>query len=195
MFPKFYYCFCKAVLRVTAVHGATEEAKLWATERSKPTGEDSACLPQGVLGLIPSLILRIHNLRYLRYPLVFFLCAVTWDLSECHLKPWNCSCVTCAMELKCSWWPACYILHGTVLFFLSYSSCTNFPALCFLFPSLSKGQQHFNTVTLACHWVYKVLQSAGCSSRNLFCSPLSSTTPKLDPAFECQRYEDPKAGR
>lgn len=80
--------------------------------------------------------------------------------------------------------PACYILYGTVLFDLSYSSWANFSPLCSFSPSLLMGQWYFNMVMLACHQVYKVLQSAGCSSRNLFCSPPSSTAPKLDPAAE-----------
>lgn len=80
--------------------------------------------------------------------------------------------------------PTCYILCGAVLFALSYSSWANFSPLCSFSSSLLMGRWHFNMVTLACHQVSEVLQSAGCSSRNLFCSPPSSTTPKPGPAAE-----------
>lgn len=182
--------------------GATEGTKPGATDERVCTFCRDARVPQGALCLIPGLILKIHQLRYWKHPAVFFLCAVTRGLCECHPNPCNCSWVTCAVGLQRSGGqemvvhlPACYTLYGTVLFDLSYSSCANFSPLCRFSSSLLMGQQPFTVVLLAGHRVHKVLQSAAsASSRNLFCSPPSSTAPKLHPAFEHQRDQHPKAG-
>lgn len=56
--------------------------------------------------------------------------------------------------------PIRYILHGTVLFDLSFPSCANFSPLSSFSSSLLMGEQHFNVVTLVCRRVYEVLQSA-----------------------------------
>lgn len=87
------------------------------------------------------------------------------------------------------------IMFSIGLFYLShFSSCANFSLLLSYSSSHLMGQQHFKMVMLACPWVCKVLQSAGCSSRNLFCSPTSSSALQFEPAFGYQRCESPKAG-
>lgn len=184
------------------------ESLPWSHQRNKarrferwefPTFWRGARVPQGALWFNSG---ELNQLRYWKYPPVFFQCAVTWGLSQCHPNPCNCSWITSAQDCSAPGdqemavhLPACYILYRTVLSHLSSSSCANFPPLCPFSSWLLMGQQHFPVVLLAGHWVHKVLQSAAPgSSRNLLCSPPSSTTPELHPAFEHQRDQGPEAG-
>lgn len=79
-FPKSFLqsCFESPCL------GATNRTKPGAQGRELPTFWRGARVPQGALCLIHGLILKLHQLRYWKSPLVFFLCAVTRRLSECH---------------------------------------------------------------------------------------------------------------
>lgn len=79
-FPKSFLqsCFESPCL------GATNRTKPGAQGREFPTFWRGAHVPQGALCLIHGLILKLHQLRYWKSPLVFFLCAVTRGLSECH---------------------------------------------------------------------------------------------------------------
>lgn len=181
-FPNLFY---RAVLRVPALGRQKERSQEPQTREFAPFCRD-ARVPQGALCLIPGLILKIHQLRYWKHPAVFFLCAVTRGLCECHPNPSSCSWVTCAVGLQRSGGqemvvhlPACYTLYGTVLFDLSYSSCANFSPLCRFSSSLLMGQQPFTVVLLAGHRVHKVLQSAAsASSKKPLLLPTEQHRPK-----------------
>lgn len=178
MFPKSFLqiCFESPCL------GATKGTKPGAQVRVPNLLQECMC-SIGSLGFDPW-----FNWRYISWgtgnTLQFSSCALSLGdclnvIQTCAIAAgspvqWDCSAPggqQMAVHL-----PACYILYGTVLCDLSSSSSANLPPLC-PFPSwLSTGQQHFPVALLAGHWVHKGLQSAAPgSSRNLFCSPPSST--------------------
>lgn len=88
--------------------------------------------------------------------------------------------------------PAHYILHRTVLFDLSFSSCANFSTTTFLFLLTAYGSAVLYNRNTSCPWVPKVLKSAGCCSRNLSFSPPSCTALQLNPTLGYQQCENPK---
>lgn len=199
-FTKFYYPFCKAVLRVPAFHGNTEGTELEATVQRGPNPlQGCACSP-GSLGFDPwfnskDTLAEISKIPSSFLPVcchlgIVWVSSKTMKLHLCH----RCNGTEVLLITRLLVYPYLPVIFSMGLFYL----ISVFPAVQFFhhyLPFPPRSWWASSTLPWQCWPIAEFTKccSQHCSSRN-FCSLPSRTAPKLDPAFDCERYEDPTAG-
>lgn len=198
IFPNLFY---RSVFRVPALEPPKEQCQEHRWESSQPSG--GVHCSTGSLMFDPwfnseNTLAGVLEICSSFFP-VCWHSGIVWMSSKPMQLQLGHLCSRTAVLQVARKWLFIYlpVTFSTGLFYLISSppAVQFFSPLCPFSSLLLMGQQHFPMALLAGRWVHRVLQSAASdSSRNLLCSPPSSTAPELHPAFEHQGEQDPEAG-